>query len=116
MSEETIFAKIIRGDLPADIVYQDDLVTAFRDIAPMAPTHVLIVPNRSIPTLDDVETSDEPALGRMLTVAAQIARDEGISQDGYRLILNCRDHGGQEVYHVHLHLVGGRSLGPVLAR
>lgn len=116
MSEETIFSKIIRGEVPADIVYQDDLVTAFRDIAPMAPTHVLVIPNRVIPTLDDVESADEPALGRMLTVAAKIARDEGVAEDGYRLVLNCREHGGQEVYHVHLHLLGGRSLGPVLAR
>ena len=116
MSEDTIFAKIVRGDLPADIVYQDELVTAFRDIAPMAPTHVLVVPNRSIPTMDDATASDEPALGRMLTVAATIARDEGISADGYRLILNCREHGGQEVYHVHLHVLGGRPLGPMLTR
>jgi len=115
MAEETIFSKIIRGEIPADIVYQDDLVTAFRDIAPQAPTHVLIIPNQAISTLADVSESDEPALGRMLTVAARIAEKEGIAEDGYRVMINCRDHGGQEVYHIHLHLLGGRPLGRMLS-
>lgn len=114
MSEETIFSKIIRREVPADIVYQDELVTAFRDIAPQAPTHILIVPNLLIPTSNDVVAGHEAALGRMITVAAKIARDQGIAQDGYRLIMNCNQHGGQEVYHIHLHLVGGRPLGPML--
>lgn len=116
MSHETIFSRIVRGDIPADRLYQDDLVTAFRDIQPQAPTHVLIVPNRIIPTLADVTADDEALLGRMIRVAARIAEDEGVAEDGYRLILNCRDHGGQEVYHLHLHLLGGRPLGPMLAR
>lgn len=116
MPEETIFSKIIRKEIPADIVYQDDLVTAFRDINPQAPTHVLIIPNKLIPTMDDVTEEDEPALGRMMTVASKIARDEGIAESGYRLMINCRDHGGQEVYHIHMHLLGGRSLGPMLSR
>ncbi len=111
---ETIFSKIIASEVPADIVYQDELVTAFRDIAPQAPTHILIVPNRAIPTTDDVLESDEPALGRMLTVAAEVARKEGVAEKGYRLIINCRAHGGQEVYHVHMHLLGGKPLGPML--
>ncbi|MDZ7705723.1 MAG: purine nucleoside phosphoramidase [Trueperaceae bacterium] len=115
MAEETLFSKIIRKEIDADIVYQDDLVTAFRDISPQAPTHILIVPNKVIPTVDDVSEEDEPALGRMFTVAAKLARDEGVAQDGYRLIVNCRDHAGQEVYHLHMHLVGGRPLGPILA-
>ncbi|ATZ11314.1 purine nucleoside phosphoramidase [Erwinia amylovora] len=114
MAEETIFSKIIRREVPADIVYQDELVTAFRDIAPQAPTHILIVPNLLIPTSNDVVAGHEAALGRMITVAAKIARDQGIAQDGYRLIMNCNQHGGQEVYHIHLHLVGGRPLGPML--
>lgn len=114
MAEETIFSKIIRREVPADIVYQDELVTAFRDIAPQAPTHILIVPNLLIPTSNDVVAGHEAALGRMITVAAKIARDQGIAQDGYRLIMNCKQHGGQEVYHIHLHLVGGRPLGPML--
>lgn len=115
MAEETIFSKIIRREINADIVYQDDLVTAFRDIAPKAPTHVLIIPNKLIPTINDVTTEDEPALGRMITVAAEIAADEGISENGYRLIINCNRDGGQEVYHIHMHLVGGRPLGSMLA-
>ncbi|QDY41651.1 purine nucleoside phosphoramidase [Candidatus Pantoea soli] len=115
MAEETIFSKIIRREIPADVVYQDELVTAFRDIAPKAPTHILIVPNVLIPTANDVQAAHEQALGRMITVAAKIARDEGIAEDGYRLIMNCNRHGGQEVYHIHMHLVGGQPLGPMLA-
>ncbi|PPC73390.1 purine nucleoside phosphoramidase [Pantoea dispersa] len=115
MAEETIFSKIIRREIPADVVYQDELVTAFRDIAPKAPTHILIVPNVLIPTANDAQAAHEQALGRMVTAAAKIARDEGIAEDGYRLIINCNRHGGQEVYHIHMHLVGGQPLGPMLA-
>ncbi|MCW8346462.1 purine nucleoside phosphoramidase [Vibrio sp. ZSDZ65] len=114
MAEETIFSKIIRKEIPADVVYQDDLVTAFRDINPRAPSHVLIIPNKLIPTVNDVEADDEAMMGRMFTVAKKIAQDEGIAEDGYRLIVNCNAHGGQEVYHIHMHLVGGRPLGPLL--
>ncbi|ELI5718630.1 purine nucleoside phosphoramidase [Vibrio fluvialis] len=114
MSEETIFSKIIRKEIPADILYQDDLVTAFRDINPRAPSHVLIIPNKLIPTVNDVQEEDELALGRMFTVAKKIAEQEGIAEDGYRLLVNCNSHGGQEVYHIHMHLVGGRPLGPLL--
>jgi histidine triad (HIT) family protein len=116
VSEETLFTRIVRGEIPADVVHQDDLVTAFRDIAPQAPTHILVVPNRAIPTLDDVTGDDEAVLGRMMRVATELARAEGIAEDGYRLIVNCRRHGGQEVYHLHLHLLGGRPLGPMLSR
>lgn len=94
MAEETIFSKIIRREIPSDIVYQDELVTAFRDISPQAPTHILIVPNVLIPTVNDVTAEHELALGRMMTVAAKIARDEGLADDGYRLIVNCNRHGG----------------------
>ena len=116
MAEETIFSKIIRREIPSDIVYQDDLVTAFRDISPQAPSHILIITNQLIPTVNDVKPEDEAALGRMVTVAAKIAQQEGIAEDGYRLIINCNRHAGQEVYHIHMHLLGGRSLGPLLAR
>jgi histidine triad (HIT) family protein len=116
MAEETIFSKIIRREIPSDIVYQDDLVTAFRDIAHRAPTHVLIVPNRLIPTANDVSAEDEQTLGRLFTVAARIAADEGIAESGYRLIVNCNRDGGQEVYHLHMHLVGGRPMGPMLCK
>ena len=112
----SLFAKIVRGELPADIVYQDDLVTAFRDINPVAPVHVLIVPNKVIPTANDIAIEDEAVAGRMLTVAAEIARREGIAESGYRLIINCNRDGGQEVYHLHMHLLGGRPLGPMLQR
>ncbi|EAB7494202.1 TPA: purine nucleoside phosphoramidase [Salmonella enterica subsp. enterica serovar Muenchen] len=115
MAEETIFSKIIRREIPSDIVYQDELVTAFRDISPQAPTHILIIPNILIPTVNDVTAEHEQALGRMITVAAKIAEQEGIAEDGYRLIMNTNRHGGQEVYHIHMHLLGGRSLGPMLA-
>lgn len=115
MAEETIFSKIIRREIPADIVYQDELVTAFRDIAPQAPSHILIIPNVLIPTVNDVKPEHELALGRMMTVAAKIAEQEGLADDGYRLIVNCNRHGGQEVYHIHMHLLGGRPLGPMLS-
>ncbi len=95
MAEETIFSKIIRREIPSDIVYQDDLVTAFRDISPQAPTHILIIPNILIPTVNDVSAEHEQALGRMITVAAKIAEQEGIAEDGYRLIANTNRHGGQ---------------------
>lgn len=114
MAEETIFSKIIRREIPSDIVYQDDQVTAFRDIAPQAPTHILIIPNILIPTVNDVTPEQEQMLGRMITVAAKIAREEGIADDGYRLVINCNRHGGQEVYHIHMHLLGGRPLGSMV--
>lgn len=116
MAEETIFSKIIRREIPSEMLYQDDLVTVFRDINPVAPTHVLIVPNKLIPTVDDIEPEDEITMGRMLIVAKKIAREEGISDDGYRLIINCKVHGNQEVPHIHMHLVGGRPLGSMLKR
>ncbi|MGL4269504.1 MAG: purine nucleoside phosphoramidase [Plesiomonas sp.] len=116
MPEETIFSKIIRREIPADVVYQDELVTAFRDISPQAPTHILIVPNHLIPTTNDVQLEDELVLGRMITAAAKIAAAEGVAEDGYRLVMNCNRHAGQEVFHIHMHLLGGRPLGPLLAR
>lgn len=112
----TIFAKIIAGEIPADIVYQDELVTAFRDVNPQAPTHILIVPNKEIPTVNDLTAEDEQVAGRLLLVAQKLAAQEGIAEDGYRLMINCNKHGGQEVFHLHMHLLGGRPLGPMLRR
>lgn len=112
----TIFGRIIAKEIPADIVYQDDRVTAFKDINPIAPIHILIVPNKEIPTVDDVTPEDEAVLGHLFVVARQIARDLGIAENGYRLIVNCRGDGGQEVFHLHMHLLGGKKLGPMLAR
>jgi len=114
--EETIFSKIISGEIPSDKLYEDDLVTAFRDISPAMPTHILIIPNKWIPTVDHVETEDEAALGRMMSVAKKLARDEGIAADGYRLIINCKEHGHQEVMHIHMHLLGGAPVGPMLSK
>ncbi len=112
----TIFAKIIAREIPSDMVFQDEQVTAFRDINPQAPTHILIVPNREIPTANDISDTDEQLLGHMLVVARQLAEAAGIDADGYRLIINCNEHGGQEVFHLHLHLLGGRPLGPMLTQ
>ena len=112
----TIFSKIIAREIPAEIVFQDDRATAFKDIHPIAPVHILIVPNLEIPTVDDVTEEDEQLLGHMFVVARQIAREMGIAESGYRLLVNCRGDGGQEVFHLHMHLLGGRNLGPMLAK
>lgn len=112
----TIFSKIIAGEIPADIVYQDDKVTAFRDIDPQAPTHILIIPNKEIPTVNDVTPEDEQVLGHLFIVAKQIAEQQGIAASGYRLLINCGGDAGQEVFHLHMHLLGGRKLGPMLTR
>ena len=111
---DSLFQKIIQKKIPADIVYQDEFVTAFRDIAPQAPVHILVVPNELIPTSNDIEERHDAIVGRMLRIAAKIAKEQKIAKDGYRLIINCNQHGGQEVYHLHLHLVGGKQLGKML--
>ncbi len=110
-----LFEKIVAGEIPANIVHQDDRVTAFRDISPQAPVHVLIVPNKPIPTVNDVTEDDERTLGHMFIVARDLAKKEGIAENGFRLIINCNKHGGQVVYHLHMHLVGGHALGPMLS-
>ena len=112
----SIFSKIIAREIPADIVYEDEHVTAFKDVNPQAPVHVLIVPNKEIPTVDDVEDADAVALGHLFLAAKKIARDMGIAESGYRLMVNCREDGGQEVFHLHMHLFGGRNLGPMLVK
>ncbi len=110
----TLFEKIVAKEIPATIVHQDERVTAFRDIHPRAPVHILIVPNKPIPTANDVTEADENTLGHMFIVARDLAKAEGIAANGFRLIVNCNSHGGQEVYHLHMHLVGGAPLGPML--
>ncbi len=112
----TIFTKIIQKEIPADIVYEDDHITAFRDINPQAPVHILIVPNKEIPTVNDIEAHDEELVGKMFTAAQKIAADEGVAENGYRLLINCNRDGGQEVFHLHMHLFGGRPLGPMILR
>ena len=113
--EETIFSKIIRQEIPTPLLFQDDLVTAFRDISPQAKSHILVIPNKLIATANDIEQEDELTIGRMFSVAKKLAKEEGIAENGYRLIMNCNQHGGQEVYHIHLHLVGGEPLGKMLS-
>ena len=111
----TLFEKIIAGEIPASIVYRDSRVTAFRDVRPRAPTHILIVPNKVIPTANNIGDDDEALIGHLFVVARDLAQQEGIAAAGYRLIINCNQHGGQEVYHLHVHLIGGKPLGPMLS-
>jgi len=113
-TEETLFSKIVKKEIPAEILFQDDRVTAFRDINPQAPTHILIIPNKIIATVNDIDEADEALIGHLFIVARDLAKQEGIAEDGYRLLINCGDHGHQEVYHLHMHLVGGRPLGRML--
>jgi histidine triad (HIT) family protein len=110
MSTDTVFAKIVRREISAQIVYQDEDVTAFRDMNPAAPTHILIVPNQIIPTLNDATPDDERLLGKLLLTAQKLAAQEGIAAGGYRIVMNCNADGGQSVYHIHLHLLGGRKM------
>ena len=112
---ETIFSKIIKHELPADIVYEDDAVMAFRDINPQAPVHVLVIPKVEIATVNDVKPEQAELVGRMVLAAQKIAADEGIAEDGFRLVINCNGHGCQEVFHLHLHLLGGRQLRGISA-
>ncbi len=116
MTEETLFTKIVKGEIPADILFQDDRATAFRDIHPQAPSHILIIPNKPIPSVNDICEEDEALVGYLFTVARQLAKQEGIADNGYRLLINCGPHGGQEVYHLHMHLLGGRPLGRMISR
>lgn len=109
MSEDTIFSKIIRKEIPADIVYEDDLCLAFRDINPQAPTHILVIPKKTIPRLADVVNEDKQLLGHMLLIVNSIAQTEGLS-NGYRVVINTDKDGGQTVFHLHMHLLGGRTL------
>lgn len=107
----TIFSKIINKEIPADIIYESDSVLAFKDIRPQAPVHVLIIPKTEIPKVSDLNGNEHAQLlGEMFDAANKIAKDFGISEDGYRLVLNCGPNGGQEVYHLHMHLLGGRQM------
>ena len=110
MEEETIFSQIIEKKKPAEIIFEDDEVVAFKDINPQAPVHVLIVPRKPIPKLTDADESDTAILGKMVMIARQIAKDFGLDQDGFRLLLNEGKNGGQTIYHLHFHLIGGRRL------
>ncbi len=110
MSDTTIFDKILAREIPADIVYEDAQVLAFKDIAPKAPVHYLIIPKQRIATLNDASPDDQALLGHMLLTAAKLAQEAGIAEDGYRVQMNVNKGGGQVVYHIHLHMFGGRQL------
>lgn len=109
-SENCVFCRIVRGEIPAKKIFEDDEMIAFDDISPLAPVHFLVIPKRHIPTLDDLGPGDEGLVGRLMLRAAAIAREKGVADDGYRQIVNCRANGGQEVFHLHLHVLGGRRL------
>ena len=107
--KESIFTNIINRKIPADIVYEDDLSIVFKDIHPVAPIHLLIVPKKLIPTINDIEAEDMALIGHLHRIAAQVAHDFGVADSGYRLVWNCNRDGGQEVYHIHMHLIAGRT-------
>ena len=107
---DCIFCKIIQGDIPSTNVYKDELVTAFRDIKPVAPTHILIVPNKHIESVNVLIADDEPLIGKLFTIAKGLAEKEGIAENGYRLVVNTGAESGQTIFHVHLHLIGGRQM------
>lgn len=109
-NDTTLFEKIADGEVDADMVYEDDRCIAFRDINPQAPVHVLIVPRKPIPSINDLEDADEELTGHLLTVARDLAEELDVASDGYRLVFNCGDAAGQSVDHIHLHLLGGRAL------
>jgi histidine triad (HIT) family protein len=109
MSDD-LFLKIIRREIPADIVFENDELLAFRDIQPQAPVHILVIPKRRIATINDIEPTEAGLLGRMVLTARDLAASEGLAEDGYRLVMNCNENGGQSVYHIHLHLLGGRRM------
>lgn len=110
MSGDTIFGKIIRREIPANIVYEDDLCLAFTDINPQAPTHILVIPKKPIPTLSEADADDKALLGHMLLTIKNIAQDAGLTTSGYRVVINTGNDGGQTVFHLHMHLLGGRPL------
>ncbi|MEO7062218.1 MAG: histidine triad nucleotide-binding protein [Dokdonella sp.] len=107
---DTLFAKIIRREIPADIVYEDDDVLAFRDITPQAPVHVLFIPKKPIATLNDLTDADALGIGKLVLAATHWAKSEGFAANGYRCVINCNQDGGQTVYHLHLHLLAGRAM------
>lgn len=107
----TLFTRIINREIPADIVYEDDQAIAFNDIDPQAPIHMLIVPKKEISTINDISEADEALVGHLYRIAAQLAHEKGIAEDGYRVVMNCNEYGGQSVYHIHLHMMGGRRMG-----
>jgi histidine triad (HIT) family protein len=116
MTTDCIFCKIISGEIPSEKLYQDEWVTAFRDIRPVAPVHILVVPNVHSSSVTEMGDGDAATLGRIIHVANQLAKQEGVSKSGFRLLCNAGPDAGQVVFHTHFHLIGGRELGPMVAR
>ena len=110
-SSDCLFCKILGGDIPADIIFESNDVIAFRDLNPQAPTHALIIPRKHVATINDLEEGDEALVGNLFLAAKKIATDEGIADAGYRVAMNCNEAAGQTVFHLHLHLLGGRQIG-----
>ena len=109
-NESCLFCKILAGDIPAEIIYESDTAIGFRDINPKAPTHVVIIPRKHIATINDIDPNDQQVVGRLFTAAREIAEKEGHADAGYRVAMNCNEAAGQTVFHIHLHLLGGRSF------
>lgn len=110
----SIFTKIIAREIPADIVYEDEKIIAFKDIAPAAKVHILFVPKKEIPTINDIVAEDEALIGYIYSKIANIAKELGIAEQGYRIVSNCNEYGGQTVFHIHFHLLGGEPLGSMV--
>ena len=109
-NDNCLFCKILNGEIPAEIIYESDTSIAFRDINAKAPTHVLVIPRKHISTINDIEVHDEAVIGSLYTAAREIAAQEGIAEDGYRTVMNCNESAGQMVFHIHLHVLGGRRM------
>lgn len=109
--QDCLFCKILAGEIPADVIYESESAIAFRDINPQAPTHVLIIPRMHVATINDITESDQAMVGSLYSAAKEIAAAEGIADEGYRVVMNCNEGAGQTVFHLHLHLLGGRALG-----
>lgn len=109
--QDCLFCKILAGEVPAEVVLESETALAFRDINPRAPTHVVIIPKQHIATINDIETDDQAVVGSLFIAAQAIARQEGLADGGYRVVMNCNEDAGQSVFHIHLHLLGGRQMG-----
>ena len=108
---DCIFCKIINKEIPSEIVYEDEEILAFKDIAPKAPVHIIVIPKKHIEKITEIEKQDEAVIGKIYSAINKIAKEQGIAEDGFRVIINCGENGGQEVNHVHFHLLGGTKLG-----
>lgn len=110
----SIFTKIINKEIPANIVYEDEEIIAFKDIAPVAPVHILVVPKKEIATINDIKEEDALLIGKVYLVIQNLAKDFNLNKDGYRVVSNCNEYGGQTVFHIHFHLIGGEKLGTMV--